>query len=66
MQEGDYLSNHCIITWTHRGEKHPIEKINHIIRNLKSVNDPNFASDLVERLSQLNTIDNLKLCMGDI
>ena len=36
--------------------------IHHASRNLKSINEPNFASDLAERLSQLNN----KLCMRDI
>ena len=35
-------------------------KINHTSRNLKSINDPNLVSDLVERLSQLHNIDNLQ------
>ena len=37
-----------------------MEKINHTSRNLKSINDQNFASDLAKKLSQLNNIDNLK------
>ena len=37
-----------------------MEKINHTSRNLKSINDSNFASDLAERLSQLKNIDNLQ------
>ena len=40
-----------------------MEKINHTSRNLKSKNEQNFASDLAERLSKLNNIDNLQtLC----
>ena len=57
----DYLSDHCTITWTHRVEKQPMEKINHTSSNLKSINEPNFASDLAERLSQLHNIDNLHI-----
>ena len=60
IQEGDYLSDHCTITWNLKVEKTPMEKINHTIRNLKSINEPNFASDLAERLSQLNNINNLQ------
>ena len=41
-----------------------MEKINHTSRNLKSINDPNFASDLAERLPQLNNIDNLQTLYG--
>ena len=37
-----------------------MEKINHTIRNLKSINDSNFAPDLAERFSQLNNKDNLQ------
>ena len=36
-----------------------MEKINCTSRNLKSINEPNFSSDLAERLSQLNNIDDL-------
>ena len=61
IQKGDYLSDHCTITWTHKVEKQPIEKINHTSRNVKSINEPNFASDLAERLSQLNNIYNLQI-----
>ena len=60
IQEGDYLSDHGTITWTLKVEKQPIEKINHTSRNLKSINEPNFASDIAERLSKLNNIDNLQ------
>ena len=60
IQEGDYLSDHCTITWTLKVEKQPMERINHTSRNLKSINEPNFASDLAERLSQLNNLDNLQ------
>ena len=51
IQEGDYLSDHCTITWTHKVEKQEMEKINHTNRNLKSINDHNFALDLAERLN---------------
>ena len=37
IQEGDYLSDHCTITWTHKVEKQPVEKINHTSRNFKSI-----------------------------
>ena len=37
-----------------------MEKINCNSINLKSINDSNFASDLAERLFQLNNIDNLQ------
>ena len=51
IQEGDYLSDHCTITWTHRVEKLQMQKINPTSRNLKSINDQNFAFDLAEKLS---------------
>ena len=60
INEGDYLSDHCTITWTHKVEKQPMEKINHTGRNLKSINEQNFVSGLTERLSKLNNIDNLQ------
>ena len=60
IQEGDYLSDHCTITWTHKVEKQPMEEISHTSRNLKYINEPNFASDLAERFSQLNNIDDLQ------
>ena len=60
IQEGDYLSDHCTITWTHKVEKQPTENINHPSRNFKSITEPNFASDLAERLSQLNNTDDLQ------
>ena len=60
IQEGNYLSDHCTIIWIHKVEKQPMEKINHTSRNLKSITEPNFASDLAERLSQLNNIDNIQ------
>ena len=60
INEGDYLSDHCTITWTHKVENQPMEKINHTGINLKSINNQNFASDLIERLSKLNNIHNLQ------
>ena len=60
MQEGDYMSDYCTVTWTHKVKKQPMEKINHTNRNLKSINEPNFVSDLAERLSHLNNIDDLQ------
>ena len=59
INEGEYLSDNCTITWIHKVEKQPMEKINHTGRNLKSINEQNFASDLTERLSKLSNIDNL-------
>ena len=38
-----------------------MEKINHTSRNLISINDSNFASDIAKRLPQLNNIDNLHI-----
>ena len=66
IQEGDYLSDHCTITWTHKVQKQQMEKINHTSRNLKSINDQNFPSALAEKLFQLNNIDNLQTLMKDI
>ena len=60
IQEGDYLSEHCAITWTHKVQKQQMEKIKYTSRNLKSINDPNFAPDLTDKLSQPNNIDNLQ------
>ena len=60
IQERDYLSVHCTITWTHKVEKQPVEKINHTSRNIKSIIEPKSASDLTERLSQLNNTDSLQ------
>ena len=60
IHEGACLSDHCNITWTQKVEKQQMEKINHTSRNLKSINDQNFASDLAEKNSQLNSIDNLQ------
>ena len=61
IQEGYYLSDHCTITWTYKLGKQQMEKINHTSRNLKSINDQNFALGLREKLSQLNNIDNLQI-----
>ena len=58
--QGDYLSDHCTITWILKVEKQPMEKVIHTSRNRKSINESNFASDLAESLSQLNNIDNLQ------
>ena len=60
INEGDYLSDHCAITWTHKVEKQPMEKIIHTSRDLKSINEQNFASDLAERLPILNNTDDLQ------
>ena len=37
-----------------------MEKIIHTSRDLNSINEQNFVSDLAERLSKLNNIDNLQ------
>ena len=37
INEGDYLSDHCAITWTHKVEKQPMEKIIHTSGDLKSI-----------------------------
>ena len=60
IKEGDYLSDHCIITWTHKVEIQPMEKIIHTSRDLKSIKEQNFASDLAERLPKLNNTDDLQ------
>ena len=60
ISEGDYLSDHCAITCTHKVEKQPMEKIIHTSRDLKSINEHNFAPDLAERLSKISNIDNLQ------
>ena len=60
IDEGDYLSDHCAITWTHRVEKQPMEKIIHTSRDLESINEQNFASDLADRLPTPGTTDNLQ------
>ena len=59
INKGDYLSDHCAITWTHKVEKQPMEKKIHTIRDLKSIKEQNFASDLAERLHKLNNTDDL-------
>ena len=56
---GDYLSDHCAKTWTHKVEKQPVERIIQTSRDLKCINEQNFASDLAERLPKLNNIDSL-------
>ena len=60
IDEGDYLSDHCAITWTHRVEKQPMEKIIHTSRDLESINEQDFASDLADRLPTPGTTDNLQ------
>ena len=60
INEGDYLSDRCAITWTHKVEKPPMEKIIQTSRDLKSIKEQTFASDLAERLHKLNNIDNLQ------
>ena len=60
INEGDYLSDHFAITWTHKVEKQPMEKIIHTSRDLKSIKEQNFASDLADRLPIPSTTDNLK------
>ena len=60
INEGDYFSDHCAITWTHRVEKQPMEKIIHTSRDLESINEQDFASDLADRLPTPGTTDNLQ------
>ena len=60
IKEGDYLSDHCALTWTHNVEIQPMEKIIHTSRDLKSIKEQNFASDLAERLPKLNNMDDLQ------
>ena len=60
IDEGDYFSDHCAITWTHRVEKQPMEKITHTRRDLKSINEQDFASDLADRLPTPGATDNLQ------
>ena len=43
INEGDYFSDHCAITWTHRVEKQPMEKIIHTSRDLESIHEQDFA-----------------------
>ena len=57
---GDYLSDHCAITWTHKVEKQPMEKISHTSRDLKSIKEQNFASDLADRLPTPSDTDDLQ------
>ena len=66
IQKGDYLPNHCTITWTHKVEKQQMENTIYTSRNLKFLNNENFASDLAEKLFQLSNIDSHKLCMMDV
>ena len=61
INEGDYLSDHCAITWTHKVEKQPMEKIIHTNRDIKSIKEQTFASDLAERLPKLNNTDDLQI-----
>ena len=58
INEGDYLSDYCPITWTHKVEKHPMEKIIHTSRDLKSIKEQNFASDLEDRLPTPSDTDD--------
>ena len=60
IDEGDYFSDHCAITWTHRVETQPMEKIIHTSRDLESINEQDFASDLADRLPTPGTTDNLQ------
>ena len=60
INEGDYLSDHCAITWTHKVEKQPMEKIIHTSRDLKSIKEQNFASDLADRLPTPSNTDDLQ------
>ena len=60
IDEGDYLSDHCALTWTQRVEKKPMEKIIHTSRDLESKNEQDFASDLADRLPTPGTTDNLQ------
>ena len=60
IKEGDYLSDHYAVTWTHKVEIQPMEKIIHTSRDLKSIKEQNLASDLAERLSKLNNTDDLQ------
>ena len=60
INEGDYLSDHCAITWTHKVEKQPMENIIHTGRDLKSIKEQNFASDLADRLPTTSNTDDLQ------
>ena len=60
INEGDYLSDHCAVTWTHKVEKQPMEKIIHTSRDLESIKEQMFASDLADRLPTPHTTDNLQ------
>ena len=60
INEGDYLSDHCTITWTHKVEKQPMEKIIHTSRGVKSIKEKNFASDLADRLQIPSATENLQ------
>ena len=60
INEGDYLSDHCAITWTHKVEKQSMEKIIHASRDLKSIKEQNFASDLADRLPTPTDTDDLQ------
>ena len=60
IKEGAYLSDHCAITWTHKVEKQPMKKIIHTSRDLKSIKEQNFASDLADRLSTPSDTDDLQ------
>ena len=60
INEGDYLSDHCAITWTHKVEKQPMEKLIHTSGDLKSIKEQNFASDLADRLPTPSDTDDLQ------
>ena len=60
INEGDYLSDHCAIPWTHKVEKQPMEKIIHTSRDMKSISEQTFASDLADRLLTPSPTDNLQ------
>ena len=60
INEGDYLSDHCAITWTHKVEKQPMEKIIHTSRDLKSIKEQKFALDLADRLPTPSNTDDLQ------
>ena len=60
INEGDYLSDHCVITWTHKVEKQPMENIIHTSGDLKSVKEQNLASDLANRLPTPSNTDDLQ------
>ena len=60
INEGDYLSDHCAIAWRNKVEKQPMEKIIHTSRDLKSIKEQNFTSDLADRLPTPSNTDDLQ------